>query len=483
MRKTISDRLKKSTGIDAESIDGIASARMTPEDHEASARIRIDALEMEEDNTETVELLTDLKETAEDIQDQVDETLENLDDMSAPEIYQAIGNIEAKIENLDDTKDEAIESVDAEAMATDPKAVARVILNTYKTKADNALAGTQDAEGFLDIFKSSKTKLNEAVTKSKTWIEDNNKRIGDLISTMAEKTNDKKDGVTGKDVGGQIGSRLSVVRASNSTIADITKYADSLIKFPDTKSDTTPIDTNILTFVKGFDKGIKSSDFVKAVRIDGKSISYVVLSTVESFTGIREYKTETVPSSEISKANNKFSDSDISLDYAKKLIDTAKYVNSKINVVATALNKESETVENMLKVDINQAKWDKGTGFKFDRWDKFLFMAGGATYGAGLGIAAATGLALLPSAVPLLAGAGLLAMFKAKTDAAEKYEDKSKNFEELAAIDKEKILRARAELTARYGNDAVFGLNNLVNDLIDTASIILKNLKDKETEN
>ena len=63
---------------------------------------------------------------------------------------------------------------------------------------------------------------------------------------------------------------------------------------------------------------------------------------------------------------------------------------------------------------------------------------------------------------------------------AEAARDGKKTFEELSAKDKERVLRARADLTARYANDVIFGMNNLVNELLDTANVIVANYKDKE---
>ena len=205
------------------------------------------------------------------------------------------------------------------------------------------------------------------------------------------------------------------------------------------------------------------------------------MSKVKDVVGIREYVKNTIPSAALSAANGKFADANISSAYVKELLDTAKAINDKISTVTTSLLKESDSVENMLKVDIAQATWDKGTGFNFGGWDKFLFIAGGASYGAATGLVMATGLAMMPAAAPLLFAAGIGSILVGAAGAKEKYEDKKLNFEELENADKERILRARAELTAKYSLDAIFGLNSLVNELLEAAGIILKNLKDKES--
>lgn len=446
-RSSIKDRVNHT--IDGEGFAGALEAKkLSAHDHEQMSRDRIDALEMENDATENVELLTDLKETAEEIQDTVDEVLENIENMTDVEIGQNIEAVESLVEELGENVEELVDGVDAEAMAQDPKAVTRILLASYREKADNALAGSYDAEGFTDIFKSAKTKFKETTIKAKTWASNNDAKIADLNATIAEKENEKKEGVDARSVAGKLGTRLSTVRASDSKLDDLVKFAGNIAIIPESTSGLTAIDTNILKFIKSFDKSIKAEDFVKAVRVDGKSLSYVVLSKADGQVGFREYKSTSIPGGAVSAAAAKISDGDISIDYAKKLIAAAKAVSDKINTTTDVLAKEVDTIDGMLSADIEKAKWEKGPMFKMGGWNWFFLILGG-----------------------LVGIAGSL---------IEARRDGKKTFEELSAKDKERILRARAELTARFANDAVFGLNNLANELLDAASIILSSLKDKD---
>jgi hypothetical protein len=445
-RKSIRDRYNH---IDAESYGKeIVAKRLSVMDAEQIARDRIDALQLEEEATETVEVLSDLKEVAEEIQEVVDDTLENIETMTDVEIGMAVKEVETLVEELGEDTEELVDGVDAEAMRQDAKAVAKILLDSYRTKADNALAGTADAEGFLDIFKSAETKFKETTIKSKQWVSNNDAKIGDLNATIAEKANEKKDGVDAKSVASKLGNRLATVRAAGASLDDLTKFAGALTVIPESASGLTAIDGEVLTFIKKFDKGIKAEDFVKAVRVDGKSLSYVVLSKVDGQVGFREYKSISIPGAALTTAAGKVTDAEITVDYAKKLIATAKTLSDAINGATTTLAKEIETIKGMLSKDIEQAKWDKGPMFKMGGWNWFFVILGGV-----IGIAGSL---------------------------AEAARDGKKSFEELSAKDKERVLRARAELTARYANDAIFGLNNLVNELLESASIILSNLKDKE---
>lgn len=455
-RVAIKDRMKH---MDAEGHDNttptqVVANKLSATDYEQIALNRVDALELEEETGEAVEILSDLKDTAECIQNTIDETLENLDDMTPVEIGAAIGKVEAHIDDLGESTDELKEGVDSEAMSHDPKAVTRALLTSYRGKAAVALSGVKredgsvDQEGFFDVFKSAKTKLNESATKAKGWVEDNNSRISDLTATMAEKSDELKDPEAKASIVGKIGNRLATVRASDSKLDDLVKYAGNITNIPESTSGLTAIDSNVLKLIKGFDKSIKAEDFVKAVRVDGKTLSYVVLSKADGLVGFREYTSNTIPGASIASAVKKYTDSDFTLGYVKQLLATAKSINDKITSTTAVLINEVNTIDGMLSDDINKAKWEKGPMFKMGGWNWFFVVMGGV-----FGIAGSL---------------------------AEASRDGKKTFEELEAKDKEKILRTRAELTARFGNDAIFGINNLVNELLETASIILKDLKDKE---
>lgn len=441
-------RARASKNMDIENFESKGSLRLTAQQVQQIASDRIDALELEGEVGEAVELLTDLKEVSEDIIDTVEETLENIDDMSTAEVMQTIGKVEAKVEELGETTEDLSDAVDSEALENDPKAVARVVLGACSDKAVSALAGSSDAEGFLDVFKSAESKLKETAGKTKTWKDNSDARISDLNGAISGKTTELKEGADAKSVGSKLGTKLATVRASGSSLDDLVKFAGGLDTIPETKAGLTSIDTNILKFIKGFDKSIKAEDFVKATRVDGKMVGYVVLSAVDGKVGFREYKTTSIPGSLINAANAKVSDSEITIDYAKKLIATAKAINDKMNGVTDALLKEADSVRGMLSVDIENAKWAKGPLFKMGAWNWFFAIFGGAAGIAGSLIEAAR--------------------------------DGKKTFEELSAKDKERVLRARADLTARYANDVIFGMNNLVNELLDTANAIVANYKDKE---
>lgn len=311
-------RARASKNMDIENFESKGSLRLTAQQAQQIASDRIDALELEGEVGEAVELLTDLKEVSEDIMDTVEETLENIDDMSTAEIMQTIGKVEAKVEELGETTEDLSDAVDSEALENDPKAVARVVLGACSDKAVSALAGSSDAEGFLDVFKSAESKLKETAGKTKTWKDNSDARISDLNGAISEKTTELKEGVDAKSVGSKLGTKLATVRASGSSLDDLVKFAGGLDTIPETKAGLTSIDTNILKFIKGFDKSIKAEDFVKATRVDGKMVGYVVLSAVDGKVGFREYKTTSIPGSLINAANAKVSDSEITIDYAKK---------------------------------------------------------------------------------------------------------------------------------------------------------------------
>ena len=443
MRKSLKDQVKH---FDAESILEVAApANTTPVSTaiatNAEFRInnnRLKTLDLEDEASAAAEVLSDMIEVTESVQDKIEETLENLDTMSPMAIGAAVGSIQEKANQVVDL---AEDKIDAEARMVDPRGTARVDLEGI-TESLKSVGDT-----IKNAFKSSKTKLDETFSAVPQWEKDITARTSGLEADLKDVSKDatlKENAATLAK--SKLGNKLATVNILGVDIKDLPSFANDLLAIDNYKSEGK-IGSKIKAKLEDIwlDEDVEKDDVILPSRLDGVHIGLVVLSKVDNAVGFKELVSTTMPSS-LAKTIT-IDSKDLTLAYAKELIATAKTLAKSLPTVSAGLEKEASTIASMLNGDIEKSKFEPSSLFQLGIWGWFLL---GGTLG------------------------GIASLISASRDG-------KKTFEELTAKEKYKVLNARVKLTSKYAVDALFGLNNLINELLDYAKIII-NLYSSEVD-
>lgn len=362
------------------------------------------------------------------------------------------------------------------------------------------------------LFKSTRQKLFEATEKSRNiWVADNRDNIKMVRDDLSLKQNRKSiDSGTLATANKIMNNNLSTINTSKLDLDDLVLLAKNMTE--SFRLDTTiKIDELVGKHIKRKDNKIVGSDYLKVTRIDGKNVSYIVLGNTYDVRGIKYYDSIKIDSKEPVLTKEKFT-----VEYAKKLLDTAEEINNLLPDIGSSIREELASVEDSIKDISDKSKWETtDNGMTIGTLSMYV---GGALlvafgiYSGGLPIIAnmvktvglksmsflsqvisgymrlgsrakavigsisiAYGIGVTSKVVP----ANISKWFKSTSKDLDTDMSYYRELEDKAKI---KLLNARVELTTKYSLDAIYGMYFLVVELISTASIITEYLDNKGDE-
>ena len=362
------------------------------------------------------------------------------------------------------------------------------------------------------LFKSTRQKLFEATEKSKNiWVADNRDNIKMVRDDLSLKQNKKSiDSGVLSTVNKIMNNNLSTISTSKLELDDLVLLAKNMTESFRLDS-TMKIDELVGKHVKRKDNKIVGSDYLKVTRLDGKNISYIVIGNTHDIRGIKYYDSIKIDSKEPVLTKEKFT-----IEYAKKLLDTAEEINNILPEIGSSIRNELASVEDSIKDISDKSKWEtsdngmtigtlsmyvggallvafgiysgglpiianmiKTVGLKSMSFLSQIisgYMRLGARTKAVIGsISIAYGLGVTSKLVP----ADISKWFKSTSKELDSDNNYYRELEDKAKI---KLLNARVELTTKYSLDAIYGMYFLVVELISTASIITEYLDNKGDE-
>lgn len=421
---------------------------------------RLKAFDLESEATAAADLLNDIVDTVEEVQESIEEVKENLDDMSPIAIGAALQEIKSQAEEIVDL---AEDKIDAEARIVDPRGSANLDLEGI----GDALKSV--GETIKNAFKSSKTKAEEGFKASAQWEKDNSQRLTSISGELKAVPKDAKLKENASDIANsKMGNKLAAIRSLDINVKDLPAYASGLLSL-DSKTSEDSVAGVIKSSLSRLGIGVKGVDLVSVSRIDGIHVGVALLSKADGKVGFAGYDSSTIPRSLLK--TKKDLTSELTIANAASLLDIAKKLNSIMPSVVSGLSTEINTIEGMLAGDIEKAKFEKGPLFKMGAWNWF-FIAAGALPGIGKA-AFATSMKIVNKVNAAKMAIGDSSNLIGVASLIEASRDGKKTFEELEAKEKYRVLNARVKLTSKYAVDALFGLQNLINELIDYAKIII----------
>lgn len=425
-----------------------------------------------------------------EILDRLEQLKLMLDTLSNIEILKELGRIESMVSSIIDMSE--IKTIDAENWEVDIALATRLELEGFIDSIMESL------KKFADKFKSIKTKVKEISKDTYKWTKDNEETIKTLRSDIREYS-DELDPI--KDINKVMGDKLGTIRALGSSITDILAFVDSVDKVGSSKSSMTNIDKQVLGVISA-SKLVDPQDYIKVVRIDRKSLSYIVVSALEDgVVGFRSYVKTSIPKKFIKEWSDK---EDLTLTYVRRLIDTASKINEQIISKTDTFNDEIKNIEASLSGNIEDARWKSGPLFRLSNSEVLFYAVGSGTILTGLSLVASSlpsrvkepvkivgkgiGTLLIKAGVGIgkvvntKPGIGITASAAAGTSIYVKDDVmklKDITFNMLDNKSKMKVLNNRIKLTSHTSVDTIYGLNSLVVDMLSTAKIIMELHKKK----
>ena len=362
------------------------------------------------------------------------------------------------------------------------------------------------------LFKSTRQKLFEATEKSRNiWVADNRDNIKMVRDDLSLKQNRKSiDNGTLATANKIMNNNLSTINTSKLDLDDLVLLAKNMTE--SFRLDTTiKIDELVGKYIKRKDNKIVGSDYLKVTRVDGKNISYIVIGNTHDVRGIKYYDSIKIDSKEPVLTKENFT-----VEYAKKLLDTAEEINKILPDIGSSIRDELASVEDSIKDISDKSKWEttdngmtigtlsmyvggallvafgiysgglpiivnmiKTVGLKSMSFLSQIisgYMRLGSRAKAVIGsISIAYGVGVTSKVVP----ANISKWFKSTSKELDTDMSYYRELEDKAKI---KLLNARVELTTKYSLDAIYGMYFLVVELISTASIITEYLDNKGDE-
>lgn len=454
---SLKDKLRM---YDYESFEESPVVEVTKEELELANEARLEAIATEKEVEDAVEVLEEVSKTVIDLQEEITETLEVIDELSPVEIGKVLGSIETKAEKILDEAE--MPKIDQEAWDSDYRTAARVDLEGIADALKDKVLS------FTNMFRTTEGIMVKAADVAKTrWVTGNESRIQDSLNTLK----DVKESDEVKNI--KIGEKLAAVRLLKLTPKDLEDFAKGLGTIDPKTSGVSKTDKAALGYVKTVKKLSDGSKLIVS-RIDGTNTSSIITgkhkeSGLDVFIGY--YNDKVTPRSLDILKSDGFSET--SLDYAKQLLNSAKVINGNLSAVSNNIVEELKTLKAMLAGDMKDAKWRAGGFMKNGGWATLatLLLIGTASFipAARVGVKKAVeldDLEVLVNAVKIpvsTAAAGITAAFLSR-----------KSFEQLSAGDRLKVLRARVDLTTKYSKDILYGLNSLVNEMVDVANAIIR---------
>lgn len=285
---------------------------------------------------------------------------------------------------------------------------------------------------------------------------------------------------------------MSSVTAAGLSLNDLLVFAKDIEKLNTSGDSMNAADKGIISLTRKYHKTVQDKDYIKTTRLDGDNLSYIVAGVEKDVVGFRGYVDEKLNSKTLKDITPiKIKDSDISVSYASELLKVADEINTMIpSKVDIFLNDLSE-LNNILASDrksmdyISKVSTVAGNTVYYTGMTAFLLGSAFLTVASGGIVDYALAMKGMSEKLAILLGQVIIGGVQAAhllpihliLDAIRKF-IKTDDANTYTAINS--ILDMRAKLTIRYANDALFGLNKLVDDLISTASIIIDSLENKE---
>ena len=519
MKTNLKDRVRH---IDAEAIDNTPATTVVVDVVPVVDAINMASNDLDVKKDEAAvnaaqEVLECVSDVVVDTQVRVENLLVNIDNMSAVDIGRELGVIQEKADQILDHTEAIV--VDAEAMDADPRAMGRIeaegILSALGSKFSSV----------VDAFKSNRSLLDETIKNANsTWVKNNQDKIDSLYAIMKDKSGNIKEGIS------KVNTKLLAVTALAIDVKDLTTFANDITKLPTDKSGVSKVDTIVS---KDNELAIASDEFIKVSKISGSDVSYALFATKNNVTGYVDYESTSITSKQAKDVKEAGIDSKyITLAYAKELIDTAKAINSVIPNTTAFFKGELSDLEIELK---NLEKGEQivivenkpaSTASKFignslyiggmilsllplfpaATIAKVAYKVGGGLNSAAMYLLTKTpynaavsnisrdigrvGLKTLRTGKEIasrggttlgqtlaISGTGIATQAVGEYIAEDSSDTKEVTLTNTQAIS---LNRAKVKLTTRYAKDAIYGLNDLVNDLVGTAKSILDALEDKQ---
>ena len=362
------------------------------------------------------------------------------------------------------------------------------------------------------LFKSTRQKLFEATEKSRNiWVADNRDNIKMVRDDLSLKQNRKSiDNGTLATANKIMNNNLSTINTSKLDLDDLVLLAKNMTE-SFRLDNTIKIDELVGKYIKRKDNKIVGSDYLKVTRVDGKNISYIVIGNTHDVRGIKYYDSIKIDSKEPVLTKENFT-----VEYVKKLLDTAEEINKILPDIGSSIRDELASVEDSIKDISDKSKWEttdngmtigtlsmyvggallvafgiysgglpiivnmiKTVGLKSMSFLSQIisgYMRLGSRAKAVIGsISIAYGVGVTSKVVP----ANISKWFKSTSKELDTDMSYYRELEDKAKI---KLLNARVELTTKYSLDAIYGMYFLVVELISTASIITEYLDNKGDE-
>ena len=385
---------------------------------------------------------------------------------------------------------ENLELLSDDSSLVDLESYENIDLEGIREKLNNIMGSIKE------FFTSTSSKLIRLSKDSIVWTDNNKKLIDKYSSMLATISNVKKPDITPIE---DIGNKLMTMNILKATPDNILEFAKGLTSIGNDKSSMNMIDRSVLGIIPS-NGGLSSSrDYIKVTRIDNKKICYIVISDTDNNVGFRRYVDTSLPANVINKYKNTLiPESLLTPAYAKSLLDTAKQINDLIVPTLDTFVAEHKAIEPSLKTDIEDARYKAGPILKNTNKEFLMYAMGGIGIVIGGGLLLSSIPAVLTTAIlsagkvilnvgkevavqakPLVMnkavlGAGTAAASIGMVTSYDKLiELKDIAFEMLSARDKQIILKNRIRLNSKYTVDGVYGLNNLVSEMIATAAIII----------
>lgn len=465
---------------------------------------RVSIVQSETRIDELLELLSKGVHTVETLERDIENTIDNIDDMTPLEVGLVVGSIESRVSEIADIVAIDLESLSPDDIYYNSRIELESMMDTIKDKFNS----------LINVFKSTRTLLSDAVDKAKkVWTVTNTKRIEEATAKLSKIAKDAKPS---KEI--DFGKKLSTAMLLKLTPSDIVGFANGLVDMNPDKAGNSVVDKKTRDYVSKYQK-IDSGIKFKVSRIDSDSIAMITLAKIEnvnSYTGY--FKTEIAPDDADKLDDSVYNN----IKYAKDLLAAAKDVNYKVVELGNKLLSEVDEVSKMAK---KPTKWmsnamntgiiaahipvafpngassvSKMSGTAIAKAGTMMSDASKAKVGTAVntvknvassaskvytkataaGVGKVAGKIARFVASPLIATPTMPLMSTAMV-ALSAYALIYDNFiskpdlEDLNSDDLKKVLLARAEMTARYGKDAMYGLAKLTDEMISVAETIIDN--------
>lgn len=429
MAKNLMDSIH---GMDVENFDSTGAVASL--DYESMMLMEAEEAEFVEQATETeeaIEAFEDASTIAVEVQEEIQTTLENIEDMSPVAVGKALGAIAEKASELVDVVETA---VDAEAMDADYKAGARMELEAISDSIKKAW------EAVKNFFRSVWAKIKQLIQNVGLWVVNGEKKTKAAKELLGKKST-TLDGEISADKAKEVAKKLlNAVGFFGSTILEVEKSdVNAWLSGLTDMAKTTNVDKEIESLIKT--NGtlltgtpvLDGSTSIKVVRLDGSNLKVVVLKNFDGTNGYHSYASIGVSKliaakseAEIAKGISAVTKGAEIHKEAGVMLANAATIQGKIKSIKDALYKEMSEVGKQVDSDVEKVKFDQG----------FFKMVWSSTLG-------------------------------------------KKSAEQMTADEKVRLVRNRASFTSKYTFDVLYGLHGLANGATKAAIISINLLKDK----